>query len=349
MNELCHLFEIELPLIQAPMAGAQGAALAIAVSKAGGLGSLPAAMLNANQLDQALTEISAATDKPFNVNFFCHAAPVEDSTQIASWHAELEPYYREYGVEAAPAAPGRAPFNPEMAGVVCRHPPALVSFHFGLPDESLLEPLRATGARIISSATTVAEAEWLEARGVDAIIAQGIEAGGHRGMFLSNDPVKDAPSQIGTLALVPQIVAAVKLPVIAAGGIADASGVAAVMKLGASGVQVGTSFLCCPEATTSQIHRQALADVDAPSALTNVFSGRPARGIVNRAIRELGPINPQAPAFPLAGSAMQPLRKAAEQLGKGDFTPLWSGQNRSGCKACPAADIVAMLASGFRS
>jgi len=349
MMELCQILGTELPLIQAPMAGVQGSRLAIAVSNTGALGSLPAAMLSASDLDQSLARLSEVTDKPVNINFFCHDPPAEDSVATANWHTHLEPYYREYGIEAGPSTGGRAPFSAELADIVCLYRPAVVSFHFGLPDEQLLEPVRATGARIISSATTVAEAQWLEARGVDAIIAQGIEAGGHRGMFLSSDACRDAPSQIGTLALVPQVVAAVKVPVIAAGGIADAAGVAAAMQLGASGVQIGTSFLCCPEADTSQVHRDSLADPHTPTVLTNVFSGRPARGIVNRAVRELGPISPLAPAFPLAGNAIQPLRKAAESRGNGDFTPLWSGQNRSGCRNCPAAEIVATLAAGFQS
>lgn len=349
MMELCQILGTELPLIQAPMAGVQGSRLAIAISNTGALGSLPAAMLSASDLDQSLARLSEATDKPVNINFFCHQQPAEDSAAVASWQTHLEPYYREYGIEAAPSTAGRAPFSKELAEIVYRHRPAVVSFHFGLPEEELLKPVRSTGARIISTATTVAEAQWLDARGVDAIIAQGIEAGGHRGMFLSSDPCLDAPSQVGTLALVPQIVAAVQVPVIAAGGIADAAGVAAAMALGASGVQVGTSFLCCPEADTSQVHRDSLADPLTPTVLTNVFSGRPARGIVNRAVRELGPISPLAPAFPLAGNAIQPLRKAAESQGNGDFTPLWSGQNRSGCQNCPAAEIVATLAAGFRS
>jgi nitronate monooxygenase len=217
----------------------------------------------------------------------------------------------------------------------------VVSFHFGLPSAELLARVQSWGAKVLSSATTVEEARWLEAQGVDAIIAQGAEAGGHRGMFLSDD----LTTQAGTLALVPQVVGAVKTPVIAAGGIADARGVAAALALGAAGVQVGTAYLLCPEATTSAVHRAALkSDAAHHTALTNVFSGRPARGIVNRVMREVGPISAAAPEFPLAAAALAPLRAKAESLKSGDFSPLWSGQNASGCKEVPAAQLTRELA-----
>jgi nitronate monooxygenase len=200
--------------------------------------------------------------------------------------------------------------------------------------------VRAFGARIVGCATTVAEARWLEAKGVDAFIAQGLEAGGHRGIFATDD----LTTQVGTLALVPQIVRAVRVPVIAAGGIADAQGVKAALALGAAAVQVGTAFLLCPEATTSRLHRDALASEAAlHTALTNVFTGRPARGIVNRVVRELGPISTKAPPFPLATAALAPLRAEAERRGSGDFSPLWSGQNASGCRNVPAAQLVREL------
>ena len=237
---------------------------------------------------------------------------------------------------------GRAAFGPEVADVLDEFRPAVVSFHFGLPSPELLARVRSWGAKVLSSATTVDEARWLEARGVDAIIAQGFEAGGHRGMFLS----EDLTTQVGTLALVPQIVEAVKTPVIAAGGIADARGVAAALALGAAGVQVGTAYLLCPEATTSPVHRAALkSEAARHTALTNVFTGRPARGIVNRVMREVGPISAAAPPFPLAAAAIAPLRAHAEGLGSGDFSPLWSGQNASGCKEIPAARLTRELAA----
>ena len=220
--------------------------------------------------------------------------------------------------------------------------PPVVSFHFGLPSKPLLERVRQWRPTILSSATTVDEARWLEAQGVDAIIAQGVEAGGHRGMFLS----EDLTTQVGTFALVPQIARAVSVPVIAAGGIADAAGVVAALALGAAAVQVGTAYLLCPEATTTRVHRDALASPRARhTALTNVFTGRPARGIVNRLIAELGPICPAVPAFPLAAAAVMPLRSKAEREGCDDFSPLWSGQNASGCREIPAAQLTRELAA----
>lgn len=219
--------------------------------------------------------------------------------------------------------------------------PAVVSFHFGLPSPELLDLVRAWGAKVVSSATTVAEAVWLEAQGVDAVIAQGLEAGGHRGHFLSDD----LSVQLGTMALLPQVVRAVRVPVIAAGGIADARGVSAAMTLGAAGVQVGTAYMLCPEANTSALHRLVLrSEAARHTALTNLFTGRPARGVVNRIMRELGPLNAAAPAFPLAGAAIAPLRAKAEGLGRGDFSPLWAGQNASGCREVAAADLTRALA-----
>jgi nitronate monooxygenase len=338
------LLGIELPIIQAPMAGVQGSALAVAVSKAGGLGSLPCAMLDLDAMRRELAAITAQTDRPFNVNVFCHTPPKPSAEREAVWRAALAPYYRELGVDAdtAPRAPGRAPFGFEAADVLSEFRPAVVSFHFGLPPAELLERVKAWGSKVLSSATTVEEARWLEAQGVDAIIAQGLEAGGHRGMFLSDD----LSTQVGTFALLPQIVRAVKLPVIAAGGIADARGVASALTLGAAGVQVGTAYLLCPEVTTSAVHRAALKREGARhTALTNLFSGRPARAIVNRIMRELGPLSSVPPPFPLAGSAIAPLRAAAESRGSGEFSPLWSGQNASGCKDVPAAELTHELAA----
>ena len=341
---LRELLATELPLIQAPMAGVQGSALAIAVCNAGGLGSLPCAMLAPDAIRAELAAIRAATARPFNVNFFCHTPPAPSPQREAAWRAVLAPYYEELGIDPEAAAGGaaRAPFTPDAAQVLAEFKPAVVSFHFGLPPEPLLARVRALGAKILSSATTVEEARWLEAQGVDAIIAQGLEAGGHRGNFLTDD----LTTQVGTLALLPQIVRAVRRPVIAAGGIADAKGVAAALALGAAGVQIGTAYLLCPEATTSAVHRAALrSEAARHTALTNLFSGRPARGIVNRVMKELGSMNGAAPAFPLATAAMAPLRAKAESQGRGDFSPLWSGQNPSGCKEIPAGELTRSLAA----
>ena len=341
---LQRLLGIELPIVQAPMAGVQGSALAVAVSNAGGLGSLPCAMLGVDAMRSELAAIAAQTRRPFNVNFFCHTPATPDAAREAAWRAALAPFYEEFGIDAGaiPAGPGRLPFSADTADAIAEFQPAVVSFHFGLPSADLLARVRRSGAKIFSSATTVDEARWLEAQGVDAIIAQGLEAGGHRGMFLS----ADLSTQVGTFALLPQIVRAVKVPVIAAGGIADASGVAAAMLLGAAGVQVGTAYLLCPEASTSAVHRAALKSAAARhTALTNLFTGRPARGIVNRLMQTLGPINAAAPDFPLATAAIALLRAESERQGSGDFSPLWSGQNASACREIPAGELTRALAS----
>jgi nitronate monooxygenase len=340
---LRQLLGLSIPIIQAPMAGVQSSALTVAVSNAGGLGSLPCAMLGLDDVRKELASISAQTTKPFNVNFFCHRQPDPSVEREMIWRAALSPYFDEFGIDpsAIPAGPGRSPFSSEAVEVLSEFKPAVVSFHFGLPSADLLARVRGWGAKILSSATTVDEARWLEAHGVDAIIAQGLEAGGHRGIFLS----EDLNTQVGTFALVPQIVQAVRIPVIAAGGIASAKGVAAAMALGAAGVQVGTTYLLCPEATTSTLHRTALkSDAARITALTNLFTGRPARGIVNRIMRELGPISAAAPAFPLATSAIAPLRAKAESLGSSGFSPLWAGQNTTGCKEVSAGLLTRELA-----
>lgn len=347
MASLTQLINTQYPLIQAPMAGVQGWELAAAVSSAGGLGSVPCAMLTPEGVESSVKAFCEHTSGPINLNFFSHSQAEPDTAVQQAWLDRFLPYYEELEVALpdGPTGPGRQPFNQAMADVVSRVKPEVVSFHFGLPEACLLEQVRACGAKILSSATTVEEALWLEAQGADAIIAQGLEAGGHRGMFLS----EDITQQSGTMALLPQIVNAVSVPVIAAGAIADAAGVAAAMALGAAGVQVGTAYLLCDEATTSAVHRSALqSDAATHTVLTNLFSGRPARGIVNRMIRDLGPMDEDAPHFPLATAASAPLRAVAEARGSGDFTPLWAGQNVSGCRAVPAAEITAALAQGFK-
>jgi nitronate monooxygenase len=343
---LRQLLGTELPLIQAPMAGVQLSALTVAVCNAGGLGSLPCAMLEPAAIRRELFNIHSQTNRPYNVNFFCHVPPRPDEAREAAWRAALAPYYAEFGLDPSSIKPGpaRLPFGPEAADLLEEFKPRVVSFHFGLPSVELLARVRAWGAKILSSATTVEEALWLEAHGADAVIAQGVEAGGHRGMFLT----EDIATQVGTFALLPQVVRAVKVPVIAAGGIADAAGVEAAMALGAAGVQVGTAYMLCPEATTTAIHRAALdSEAARVTALTNLFTGRPARGIVNRLMREMGPMSSMAPAFPQAANAIAALRAKAESLGSGDFSPLWSGQNASGCREIPAAELTRELARGF--
>lgn len=344
-DRLLKLLGIELPVIQAPMANATTPDMVIAVSEAGALGSLPSATSTEADLRSALDRIRAGTRRPINVNFFSHTTPEPDAAQDAAWLQRLSGYYREAGLDPDMPKPpgGRAPFGDTHAAIVERYRPEIVSFHFGLPAAPLLDRVKATGARIISSATNVAEARWLAARGVDAIIAMGVEAGGHRGHFLDHD----MSQQIGTFALVPQIVDAVDVPVIAAGGIADRRGVLAALALGAAAVQVGTAYLFTPEAKIPDVHRRALQSPERRTALTNLFTGRPARGIVNRLMRDLGSLS-AAPAFPTAGTALGPLRQIAEAAGRDDFNPLWAGQAFPLARPMPSAVLTRMLAGSDR-
>lgn len=342
-RRLLDLFNVELPILHAPMAGVTGSAMAIAVAQGGGLASLPCALLTHDQVREEVARFREHSRAPLNLNFFCHTPPPFDADRAERWKQALEPYYRELGADYDAPAPvsNRAPFDEASCALVEALRPEVVSFHFGLPVAALLERVRATGARIISSSTTVEEALWLEDHGCDAIIAMGYEAGGHRGMFLSDQ----LSTQVGTLALVPQIVDAVKVPVIAAGGIADGRGVAAAFMLGASAVQVGTAYLFCPEAKVSAPYHQALRQAkDSQTAVTNLFTGRPARGIVNRVMRELGPMSELAPEFPLAGGALMPLRAKSEPAGSGDFMNMWAGQAVGIKRELPAAQLTRLLA-----
>ncbi|MFT5511004.1 MAG: nitronate monooxygenase [Hyphomicrobiaceae bacterium] len=342
-REFLDLIGIDLPIIQAPMAGANGTAMAIAVSEAGGLGSLPCAMLDAAKARAEIGVIRQQTAKPMNVNFFCHKPAAPNPDRDATWKRHLAAFYEELGLDATASAPAgnRAPFDEAMCEVVEDLKPEVVSFHFGLPEKPLLGRVKAAGCRVLGSATTVEEARWLEDNGCDAVIAQGYEAGGHRGMFLTGD----IATQAGTFALVPQVVDAVKVPVIAAGGIADGRGVAAAFMLGAASVQIGTAYLFTPESLISDLHRTALETArDDDTALTNLFSGRPARGLMNRIMRKIGPMSDLAPAFPTAGGALAPLKAAAEAQGVSDFTSLWSGQAAGLCHEIGAGDLTRQLA-----
>jgi nitronate monooxygenase len=342
-RRILDLLNIDLPIVQAPMAGANLAEMAIAVSEAGGLGSLPCALLTPDRAREELKKVRQATAKPVNVNFFCHTAPAAGDGWETAWKRRLAAYYEEFGLDPAAPMPSstRAPFDETYLGLVEEFRPEVVSFHFGLPGRDLLARVKQTGAKVMSSATTVEEARWLECEGCDAIIAQGVEAGGHRGIFLSDD----IATQVGTMALVPQVADAVKVPVIAAGGIADARGIAAAFALGASAVQMGTAYLFTPEATIASVHRAALRSArDDRTALTNVFTGRPARSLINRMVREVGPISDLAPPFPLAGGALVPLRQATEPGGSGDFMSLWSGQAAPLGRELPAGELTRLLA-----
>ena len=323
------------------MAGSQDFELASAVAEAGALGSLPCAMWSPDRIREQVRAFRARTTRPLNLNFFCHRAPEPDPARAQAWRARLAPHYAELRVPDSEApVPSRSPFDGALCEVVEELRPEVVSFHFGLPARPLLERVRAAGAKVFCSATTVAEARQLEQEGCDVIIAQGAEAGGHRGMFLTDE----VASQVGTFALVPQVVDAVKVPVLAAGGIADARGVLAAIVLGASGVQIGSAYLRCRESKTNPLHRARLAHTrDDATQITNVFTGRPARSIVNRWVREEGPLSARAPAFPLAVAGLAPLRAAAEAQGSDDFTPLWAGQAVALAKAESAADYTRSL------
>ena len=341
-RRLMDLFKIEHPIVLAPMAGAVDANLVIEVCEAGGLGSLPVAMLNEPKMREQIATIRSRTKKPLNVNFFCHRPPELNNAREARWRDRLKPYYEELGIDPVASVPSsnRTPFDAVLCAAMEELRPEVVSFHFGLPEPALLNRVKAAGCLVMSSATTAEEARWLEDRGVDAVIAQGNEAGGHRGNFLTDD----VATQVGTFALVPQVVDVVKVPVIAAGAITDARGIVAALALGAAGVQIGTAYMFCPESTISAPHRAALkASRSDSTALTNVMTGRPARGIMNRVMRDMGPINDVAPEFPLAAGALAPLRAKAEAQGSGDFTPLWSGQAAALGHEMPARELTAKL------
>jgi nitronate monooxygenase len=342
-RRLLDLFKIDHPIVLAPMAGAVDAALVIAVAEAGGLGSLPVALFNEQQMREQMAKIRAATRKPVNLNFFCHTPPVPSNAREHAWREKLKPYYVELGIDPAAPVPSsnRTPFDASLCAAVEELKPEVVSFHYGLPEAGLVRRVKAAGSKVMSSATTVAEARWLEENGCDAVIAQGYEAGGHRGMFLTDN----LATQIGTFALVPQIVDAVKLPVIATGGIGDARTIAAALALGAAAVQIGTAYLFCPESKISASHRAALkAARDDGTVLTNVMTGRPARGIVNRVMRELGPISDVAPEFPLAAGALAPLHAKAQAQGSGEFSSMWAGQAAALGREMPARGLTARLA-----
>jgi nitronate monooxygenase len=339
------LVKTEFPIVLAPMAGAMDAELVIAAAQGGALGSLPCGMLSAEKAREQVNIIRQRVSAPVNMNFFCHKAVDADPKREAGWKARLGSYYKELGLD--PTAPinaaNRAPFDAAFCAVVEELKPEVVSFHFGLPSPDLVKRVKAAGCIMMSSATTVKEAIWLEENGADVIIAQGAEAGGHRGMFLT----ENISEQPGTFALVPQVVDAVKVPVIAAGGIADGRGIAAAFALGASGVQIGTAYLRCPESKVIAPARAALAQAtDETTVITNVMTGRPARGVANRVMREVGPISPDAPAYPHAATALGPLKAAAEKLGRVDFTNLWAGQAVRMGREMPAAELTRALAGG---
>ena len=347
-RRLLDLLNIEIPIIQAPMAGADSVALARSVSSTGALGSLACALLSPDDVRDAIGALRHEMARPFNLNFFCHKMEVPDSAAKENWKSFLRPHYQRWGLDVDAVAESRLrlPFDEEMCAVVEEVKPEVLSFHFGLPAPSLVNRLKRHGIKIISSATSVREAKLLESRGCDAVIAQGIEAGGHRGMFLETN----IATQVGLFALLPQVADALSVPVIAAGGIADARGVVAAFALGASGVQMGTAYLFCPEAKVSPLYLRALQQAgDYGTALTNLFSGRPARGILNRYLQESGPMSDAAPAFPYAATLVAPLRAVSERAGSVDYMQLWAGQAAALGKSMPADQLTRKLAAAVLS
>jgi nitronate monooxygenase len=343
-NRLIELLDIEVPIIQAPMAGSDGPDLAASVSAAGGLGSVGTASMTPDAIAEAVDVIRQTTNRPFNLNFFCHAPPEHDPDVNARWIDTLRPYYADLGVVPPESLSGGPPtFDEGLCDLVVTLRPPVVSFHFGLPSDDLVERLKGAGCRILSTATTPGEAILLQSRGVDAVIAQGAEAGGHRGVFAED--WRHGSGQIGTMALVPQVADAVTVPVIAAGGIASGRGIAASFALGAAGVQIGTAYLFTPEAKTNPMHRAALEGAKPDETiLTNVYSGRPARAIVSRFVRETGPIAPNAPEFPLPFTASAPLSQASQAAGSQDFVAAWAGQAVAMGRKMPAGELTQELA-----
>ena len=332
------LLGIEHPVLQAPMASAATPALAAAVSEAGGLGALGSSMLPVDELRRQTAELRELTQQPFQLNFFCHEPP-EVSGDIADRAREyFAPLYDELGIgdPPQPSAPAVEFDEARLEALLDLRPP-VVSFHFGLPPRDVMEAIRGTGMRVLASATTVAEARHLEDHGVDAVVAQGAEAGGHRGSFL----VEGDDGPVGTLALVPQVVDAVDVPVIAAGGIADGRGLAAVLALGAGAAQIGTAFLPCPESGISPVYREALRDARADGTIvTRAVSGRPARALRNRLTQELSGVLP----YPAQLSLTAPL--LASEAAGAEFQAMWSGQAAALATEAPAAEVVAAIAAG---
>jgi nitronate monooxygenase len=337
------LFGIEHPILLSPMANAGTVELAIAVSEGGGLGALPCGMIWPEQIRNQLAIVRQRSSRPINLNFFCHSQPFYDAAKDVRWRHRLARFYEELGIDAkASTAPAPVPpFDEETCALIEECRPEVVSFHFGLPDQRLLARVKAAGARVISSATTVAEARWLEDHGCDAVIAQGYEAGGHRGMFLE----ADVATQVGALALIPQVADAVSIPVIAAGGIADGRGIAAALVLGASAVQIGTAYLLCAESGFKPIQREVLRQArDNSTALANVFTGRPARAHAGRFARELGFIDSEVPDYPLPSGDFAPLRGKAETDGLTDFAYVLFGQAAALAREVTAAELTKALA-----
>ncbi|VVP79617.1 Nitronate monooxygenase [Pseudomonas fluorescens] len=343
-NPLLSLLNIALPIIQSPMVGVSTPKLAVAVSNAGGLGSIGIGASNVEQARAMLRETAALTDKPFNVNVFCHAPAVQDSVRESQWLDFLATFFAEFDAAAPTSLREIYTSFVEDAGMLqmlVEEKPAVVSFHFGLPPQSAIDALKDAGIVLLCSVTNLAEAQQAERAGVHALVAQGYEAGGHRGVF---DARQD--SEMGTFALVRVLSEACRLPVIAAGGIMDGAGIKAVMQLGASAAQLGTAFILCPESSASVAYRDALKGPRAhQTRVTSVISGRPARGMVNRNFTSLEANAPALPDYPIAYDANKALNAAAAAKANSDFAVQWAGQGAPLAREMPAAALVKLLAA----
>ena len=347
-DPLLKLLGIRYPIIQAPMAGTATVALAAAVSNAGGLGSLGLGNSDVELARQQIQALKQATAAPFNVNFFCHQAQATDLDGEQSWLTKLEPYFAEFGAPAPQTlAPAYPSFNDNaaMLAMLLVERPAVVSFHFGLPNAASITALKAAGIKLLGCATRVGEARAIIAAGLDGIIAQGVEAGGHRGVF---NPAEDI--ELGLFGLLQLLKRQCPLPIIAAGGIMNGQGIAQVINMGASAAQLGTAFILCPESNASQDYRVHLGSAQAyHTGITSVISGRPARGLINRWHQELATHAQDLPAYPTAYSAAKALHKAASQQGSHDFAPYWAGQGAPLARALPAAQLMAQLVLELQS
>lgn len=345
MSSLLDRLGVEIPLIQAPMAGTSTPTMAASVTNAGGLGSIAVGAVDAAAAAMMLDDLKRLTDGPFNVNVFCHGPSAHDADRERTWLKALNPVFERYG--AAPPAAIHEIYrsfreDDAMLQLLVEAKPAVVSFHFGLPSADAITRLKAEGILLFSSATSLDEAQAAAKAGVDAIVAQGFEAGGHRGLF---DPA--APdAELGVLALARLLVQEIDLPVIAAGGIMDGAGIAAVLALGATGAQLGTAFIGCPESSADQYHRAALfGPAAAMTTMTSVISGRPARCLANN-FTELSKTvlaGLDIPDYPIAYDAGKAVATAAKAMGDGGFGAQWAGQGAPLARSMPAADLVRTL------
>jgi nitronate monooxygenase len=345
MTPLLQRLGIPLPIVQGPMTGSDTPPLAAAVSQAGGLGMLGCGMRSPEAMAQAAAAVRAATDRPFGMNLFVLDTPAPDAATVQAAMARLAPLYAEFGL--TPEAPARwcEDFAAQFEALVAARP-AVASFTFGILDGAQVERLHGAGCVVVGTATTLAEALAWQDVGADAVCASGMEAGGHRGTFLGD---VDA-SLVGTMALIPQCVDALRIPVIAAGGIMDGRGIAAAQALGAQAVQMGTAFLACPESGITPAQRAAMARAQGTDTrITRAYSGRPARGIVNTMMERLAADEAAIPPYPIQNALTGALRRAAGVQGRADYLSLWAGQGVGAARVMPAGELVALLAQEWRA